>query len=86
MSAADRDDGGPAFPEVFTDFHANDGPHGRHDTYSAGGMKLRDYFAGQALTGWLASATFSAKSDINPAKQAKWAYELADALIEERSK
>ncbi len=45
------------------------------------GMTLRDYFAGQALTGYLSGSTSigGTKSDA-----AKWAYEFADAMIEAR--
>lgn len=38
------DDGGPAYPEIFTDL--TKGPNGNWpETYSAGGMTLRDAFA-----------------------------------------
>lgn len=75
-------DGGPAFP--------SDGPA---DAVSYWGMSLRDYFAGQALVGWLGSralvdvlqataitpqaATESMVSDC---------YQIADAMIAERAK
>jgi hypothetical protein len=73
-------DGGPAFPH--------------HETTSTGepfhdhlGMTLRDWFAGQALAGWLASYTESA---YHPAEQqttltlARHSYALADAMLEAR--
>jgi hypothetical protein len=48
-------DGGPAFPEVFTDHRWSD-KHSDYmqDTYSAGGMTLRQWYAGLALQGLLA--------------------------------
>jgi hypothetical protein len=46
------------------------------------GMSLHDYFAGQALVGYLSGSITSiggTKSDV-----AKWAYEFADAMIKAR--
>lgn len=43
------------------------------------GMTLRDYFAGQALTGLLAHA-----SGEDPGKSPSMAYKLADAMLAER--
>lgn len=64
------DDGGPAFPES--------GPRGQ--AASGEGMSLRDWFAGQALTGLIAQtdrkllcATFADES-----------YKLADAMLKAR--
>lgn len=46
-------DGGSAFPQVTTDeAYAPSTQTTYGDTYSFGGMSLRDYFAGQALIGW----------------------------------
>ena len=65
-----RDDGGPAFPEA-----------GRH-----GGMTLRDYFAGQAIIGFLASEG-AELDDRKPEKDlAAICYRVADALLVEREK
>lgn len=47
------------------------------------GMSLRDWFAGHALMGILASATFEYLEDKN---KAKLAYELADHMIDARKK
>lgn len=44
MSA--RNDGGPAFPRTFTD----EDQYGVMRTASTGGMTLREWFAGQALS------------------------------------
>ena len=49
------------------------------------GMTLRDWFAGQALNGWL--STFG-EDDIPTGTKALaiFAYEIADAMLEEREK
>jgi len=47
------------------------------------GMTLRDYFAGQALTGQSANPEFAAS---NEDMIAEAAYRLADAMIAERAK
>lgn len=67
----DKDDGGPAYPVSLGD---------QHDQYFASqGMSLRDYFAGQALVGVLASRD----PDRRPwaSMDATYAYELADAML-----
>jgi hypothetical protein len=64
-------DGGPAFPSVGEGFG--------NPSYSAPGMTLRDWFAGQALQGLLASTKTSDGLAI-----AKDAYILADAMLEAR--
>ena len=57
-------DGGAAFPVM----------------YCSEGMTLRDYFAGQALAGILASANFGSMKDWIGGK----AYQAADAMISAR--
>lgn len=56
-------------------------------------LTLRDWFAGQALTGWLASfgpdvphPSRAAKGDQIVAEMASEAYILADAMLAERAK
>ncbi len=44
----------------------------------AGGMTLRDYFAAKAMQGW------AADSGVTTAIGAKWAYEMADAMLAAR--
>lgn len=63
-----EDNGGAAFPRERTDDQR--------------GMSLRDYFAGQALTGMLADNT------INPSvkEAAEHCYATADAMLAEREK
>lgn len=66
-----KDNGGPAFPQLYGSPKVN-------------GMTLRDWFAGQVLAScaryWIVEARAS------DSEVAKWAYETADAMIEERSK
>ncbi len=48
------------------------------------GMSLRDHFAAQALSGWLAS--FGPNEGCKPAGVASFVYEIADAMLAEREK
>ena len=73
----EKKDGGPAFP-----FETKPVPHGRGSMhYRNGGMSLRDYFAGQALQGFVARI---GNHDANLI--AHDAYILADAMLSERGK
>lgn len=68
-------DGGPAFPEAIAV-----GPAG--DVYPGfSGMSLRDWFAGQALTGLIAHP--SAEGSVQSITQ--WAYDYADAMLAARA-
>lgn len=67
-------DGGPAFPPSIATT-----PMG--DAYSENGMSLRDWFAGQALSGYLADPGCH-----GPDQAAAICYQYADAMIAERSK
>jgi hypothetical protein len=71
-----KDTGGPAFPE-----HEWNNDAQRY--LVNGGMTLRDYFAAKALQ---AHITHDGSDDICETGVARWAYELADAMIAERSK
>lgn len=75
MSA--RKDGGPAFPR--------DGHPDKND-FPQSGMTLRDYFAGQALAGWLASFGPDHEVPAGPSTRivACQMYDLADAMIAAR--
>ena len=70
----------PAFPS-----HVWDEEYERY--FNTGGMTLRDYFAGQALAGGLEQGV---EDDMNsgwwhdPAKLAKRAYAIADAMLKAR--
>lgn len=68
----------PAFPSKYT-FEMN-GMEGQGE-YS--GMALRDYFAGQALIGYIVSKR---DEDNSSDKVANWCYQDADAMLAEREK
>lgn len=84
---SNKPDGGPAFPEVVTEYH---GSHGEYtqDVHSVGGMTLRDYFAAKALSA-VASGfhrvgkDFIGEEDYEAA--AYGAYEMADAMLKARN-
>jgi len=67
--------GGPAFPDHIdtAHFEIEDFP----------GMSLRDWFAGQALSGLIGKYNLKAPGDQDTVS--KMAYELADAMLTERS-
>lgn len=67
----ETNNGGPAFPGCVRNSAKK---LTRHP-----GMTLRDYFAGQALAGWLAS--FPPDCGVKAKQCAELAYELADAMI-----
>lgn len=92
MSSAPKNDGGPAFPEPFA-LGPND------DLYpSIPGMTLRQWYAGQALAGFLASGGYlslarsfggesAEKTDAVVNRSiAEGMFALADAMIAEGSK
>ncbi len=86
-----RTNGGPAFP--------GEAPSGETDYEGSipprvffTGMSLRDYFAGQALVGFLSAPADMVSCDAgpnaraNPTRAAEWAYQQADAMLTERAK
>jgi hypothetical protein len=82
--SAPIDDGGPAFP-IPDSHHANG-----QVQYGANGMTLRDWFAGQALAGEMASQSaekgeylISCSSETLE-KKASLFYRFADAMIAAR--
>jgi hypothetical protein len=76
-----KDDGGPAFPHG-TPILLADG------TYRDGrvGMTLRDWFAGQALSGFVAHPSIKLDEEDVGVELARAAYAFADAMLAERSK
>ena len=67
-----KQDGGPAFPIVASQF----------EYIANSGMTLRDYFAAKALIGIMADPT-----DTQPYTNdelAHWCYQVADAMLEAR--
>ena len=78
------EDGGGAFPRTWTESWG-----GELANESERGMSLRDWFAGQALMGWLANRPNAAElpTDVSvPEVLARLSYGLADAMIAERQK
>jgi hypothetical protein len=65
-----RDDGGPAFPDY------------DHNGVNQG-MSMRDYFAAKAMADVLHHFNWE---DDSIARAAEMAYQLADAMLKERSK
>ena len=60
-------DGGPAFP---------------YPVHNDEGMSLRDYFAGQAITG--AALNRAGRSEFMSRKTAYYAYQVADQMLAQR--
>jgi len=60
-------DGGPAFP---------------YPVHNDEGMSLRDYFAGQAITG--AALNRAGRSEFMSRKTAYYAYQVADRMLAQR--
>lgn len=69
--------GGPAFP---TDNAHQTGPH----SYHAEGMTLRDWFAGMAMQGFLATQIHGFTDSPAKGPFANMAYEMADAMLNQR--
>jgi hypothetical protein len=69
------DDGGPAFPVTESD-----------RCYASYGMTLRDWFAGQALAGLIASESMSTEESahLTAPADARRAYAMADAMLAAR--
>ena len=72
-----KETGGPAFP---TGTYEYDGQNNVLQ-HQQGGMTLRDYFAGCAVSGLLSRGEYSGFDKI-----AAWAYLTADAMLAERVK
>lgn len=84
-----KPDGGPAFPQTMV-IGQNGQLTSGWDGWGMGGATLRDYFAAAALNGMLAHAT---RYRPRPDQPQQWhlaiaeeAYQLADAMLAERSK
>lgn len=81
---AEKDTGGPAFP-----IQEQMQPEVHTGWFSPGqaGMSLRDYFAGQALTGLCAAVDdYSPSRLLDMEGFAVDAYSMADAMLAERAK
>ena len=78
MSDTTRD-GGPAFP--WQEWIDSSDPFVKNPIEHKG-MSLRDWFAGQAVSGSVAYANFHESDDAQTA--AEYAYRVADAMLEAR--
>lgn len=87
VEPAKVNEGGWAFARpVSEDRSSGDQPDGNDTIPSQNGMTLRDYFAGQAMSGFLA-AHASHSIDLPSADRAAWyCYRYADRLIELKGK
>ena len=65
--------GGPAFP---ASYYTDDGEWAKRD-----GMTLRDYFAAKAMH---ASMSLDPANAASSGEHARWAYEIADAMLKAR--
>ena len=70
-----KDLGGPAFPPTYQN-PMHGGPLEGFE-----GMDLRDYFAAKAMH---ASMTADTSNEADADSHARWAYEMADAMLEAR--
>ena len=80
-------DGGPAFPEVVTHLdYSYEADHRFGNTFSYGGMTLRDYFAAKALPAYLSHVSDGGSAILSRcyAEAATEAYEIADAMLKAR--
>lgn len=76
-------DGGPAFPCEQRHTEHRDG-RWMDRWIPEGGMSLRDYFAGQAMNGMLASDSSVDRTAVVKSTWAQVAYEFADAMLKVR--
>ena len=76
--SATTNDGGPAFPHFKIDPYSS-----KVEICPQGGMTLRDYLAGRALTGILMNYP-TAKFEITKTSVACYAYKFADAMLAAR--
>lgn len=69
-----------AFPEIKTEYNESIHEY-TNNTYSTGGMSLRDYFAAKAMQGICADPTVAPPT---PDIVATIAYQVADAMLKAR--
>lgn len=86
--STERNDGGPAFPQITRLRKEGSGGHFTPQ-YDEGGISLRDYFAAKAMQAFISRADIAqAMSDYADGyydeKVAQWAYESADAMLKRR--
>jgi hypothetical protein len=76
-----QNDGGHAFP--CSGFYTGDDGPAANDTLPQEGMKLRDWFAGQAL-GHVPKLVEVNGKNLTARMIAEWSYEVADAMLQAR--
>jgi hypothetical protein len=81
---SDKDDGGPAFPNTITVGPAGDEYHPAD--HGVSGLSIRDWFAGQALAGFIAGLYAGDNSGWTVDGNVTAAYEYADAMLAKRDK
>ena len=80
-----HDDGGPAYPTTQPD-PDTEGFMGLPVTKNMPGMSLRDWFAGQAIQGFLANQDFLNFPINNKLEVARFCWDYADAMLADRQK
>jgi hypothetical protein len=81
---ADVKNGGPAFPRLAA--YIDCGGDDKEYVAAQEGMSLRDYFAGQALVGFMAHPKAPPIEPADAKKLAADSYDVADAMIAAREK
>jgi hypothetical protein len=89
-----KETGGSMYPgKVFSHFRSNADCNGSEAVYiDTEGLTIRDYFAGQALSGLMANNDIQIDQEKLDVKEkaaelcAVWCYSIADAMLAERSK
>jgi len=77
-----QNDGGAAFPHEAVKWNSDAGIYVKDCENHHPGMTLRDYFAGQAVSGLYADAKYTGSH----VEAAKCCYDLADAMLAERDR
>jgi hypothetical protein len=83
-----KDNGGPAFPSEQMTGYISDGFQSPQPVWkTVGGLTVRDWFAGQALQGVLMGGGRKRPPSVSISEWASWeAFDIADAMMKERSK
>jgi hypothetical protein len=79
-----KNDGGPAYPSRLT--IDSSGTRIWPEEFGRGGMSLRDWFAGQALVGFIAAPLLQGECFPPAEALARMSYAQADAMLAERVK
>ena len=86
----EKDDGGPAFPQGHKDFPLACDQSTAKEIMKAiqlnMGMTLRDWFAGQALSGFLSNGGTIGLTPDNLEEEVEYCWRYADLMLKERAK